>query len=597
MTKMLKLLFVFSFIAITSSAEAKVCFLPGVLSGDGCMNSAAYENNPCPGFSRTTPCLSGYSQETCVKGSQTLYKCTCQSGNFTRDNGLETTYTCTKSYDSACGCSPQDTKCNSHIFKLAQEDGYCTAKFLGSEPSETCTNPSDGKIFYKDCQCSSSVYPYTCKENGLKAPSGTNSCTDRSGNKHYSRCDCADNWQSNPCNERTDGCTAVGKRVLRGDNEYCYSCTAEKCAKAGEINLDNYWCAMPQGSQTDCAKLGYTYVQSGKCPDGSIGIRCPYNKQYMYCLSICNTAADTNCAEWSGTGKDCTCATCKSGYELKNGQCNKKACPTIKVRYPIYGNSSGSAAFTYKNVQATTNSSEAACGTQASKGWSTVLTGSYSGDDACWVCKPKFCPVGYSTDKTSIADCGDSSLWSFQLANTTAGDDLCGKCTRKTTTCPSGYTSGLTNASKCGSSGAKGWTVQTQGVCGKCVAKNCVAGMSENTSGVKVDGVPLGNYTKSYYFDFSPNDYYTGDARCGTFTLIPEEICADYIRNKKSCGNGLDYDNHAYNDIFEACEAGGYADCSSLYDCIREINANWKVYDLNYCSLCGGASDDGIACM
>ena len=324
MTKMLKLLFVFSFIAITSSAEAKVCFLPGVLSGDGCMNSAAYENNPCPGFSRTTPCLSGYSQETCVKGSQTLYKCTCQSGNFTRDNGLETTYTCTKSYDSACGCSPQDTKCNSNIFKLAQEDGYCTAKFLGSEPSETCTNPSDGKIFYKDCQCSSSVYPYTCKENGLKAPSGTNSCTDRGGNKHYSRCDCADNWQSNPCNERTDGCTAVGKRVLRGDNEYCYSCTAEKCAKAGEINLDNYWCAMPQGSQTDCAKLGYTYVQSGKCPDGSIGIRCPYNKQYMYCLSICNTAADTNCAEWSGTGKDCTCTTCKSGYELKNGKCEQK---------------------------------------------------------------------------------------------------------------------------------------------------------------------------------------------------------------------------------------------------------------------------------
>ena len=329
MTKMLKLLFVFSFIAITSSAEAKVCFLPGVLSGDGCMNSAAYENNPCPGFSRTTPCLSGYSQETCVKGSQTLYKCTCQSGNFTRDNGLETTYTCTKSYDSACGCSPQDTKCNSHIFKLAQEDGYCTAKFLGSEPSETCTNPSDGKIFYKDCQCSSSVYPYTCKENGLKAPSGTNSCTDRGGNKHYSRCDCADNWQSNPCNERTDGCTAVGKRVLRGDNEYCYSCTAEKCAKAGEINLDNYWCAMPQGSQTDCAKLGYTYVQSGKCPDGSIGIRCPYNKQYMYCLSICNTAADSNCAEWSGTGKDCTCTTCKSGYELKNGKCEQKtACAT-----------------------------------------------------------------------------------------------------------------------------------------------------------------------------------------------------------------------------------------------------------------------------
>ena len=329
MTKMLKILFVFSFVAIASSAEAKVCFLPGVLAGDGCFDNTAYVNNPCPGFTRTNPCPSGYAQETCVNGSQTLYKCTCQSGNFTRDNGLGTTYTCTKSYDSSCGCSPQDTECNKSTFKLAQEDGYCQIKFPGSEPSETCTNPSDGKIFYKDCECSSSVYPYTCKENGLKAPSGTNSCTDRGGNKHYSRCDCADNWQSNPCNERTDGCTAVGKRVLRGDNEYCYSCTAEKCAKAGEINLDNYWCAMPQGSQTDCAKLGYTYVQSGKCPDGSIGIRCPYNKQYMYCLSICNTAADTNCAEWSGTGKDCTCTTCKSGYELKNGKCEQKiSCAT-----------------------------------------------------------------------------------------------------------------------------------------------------------------------------------------------------------------------------------------------------------------------------
>lgn len=121
--------------------------------------------------------------------------------------------------------------------------------------------------------------------------------------------------------------------------------------------------------------------------------------------------------------------------------------------------------------------------------------------------------------------------------------------------------------------------------------------MSENTTGEKVSGVPLGSYEKSYYFDFSPNAYYTGDARCGTFTLKPEEICADYIRNKKSCGNGLDYDDFTYNNIFEACEAGGYADCTSLYDCIKEINANWKVYDLNYCSLCGGASDDGIACM
>lgn len=330
MTKLLKLLFVFSFVAIASSAEAKVCFLPGVLAGDGCFDSTAYANNPCPGFSRTNPCPSGYVQEICVKGSQTLYKCTCQSGNFTRDNGLGTTYTCTKNYDPSCGCSPQDTECNKSTFKLAQEDGYCQIKFPGSTPNKECVNPSDGKIFYDDCTCSSSVYPYTCKEAGLKAPTGSNYCIDRKGNKHYSRCDCADNWQSNPCTERTDGCTAVGKRVLRGDNEYCYSCTAEKCANAGEINLDNFWCTLPQGSQIDCAKLGYTYAPSGLCPDGSTGVKCLYNKQYMYCSTSgsCDTSTDSNCASWSSTNADCTCTRCKDGYELNNGKCEEQQITT-----------------------------------------------------------------------------------------------------------------------------------------------------------------------------------------------------------------------------------------------------------------------------
>ncbi|MDY4885392.1 MAG: hypothetical protein SO141_03980 [Alphaproteobacteria bacterium] len=406
----------------------------------------------------------------------------------------------------------------------------------------------------------------------------------------YSGCTCNSGYTGDPCVCAT---TCNDKVTSKPDNaSYTYeSCTA--CGSSYSI------------------KSGWTcnsgYVESGNscvCPSGTYSTKaaCENANSYSNCTIDVKCYKPTSCK--SGYAKSASACGSKSGWKLGTTtdafgchQCNKKECPTIKVKYPIYGSSSGSAAFTYRNVKATTNGSEAACGTLASKGWSTVLTGSYSGDDACWVCEPKFCPFGYSTDKTSIADCGDSSLWSFNLASTAAGDDLCGKCTRKTTTCPSGYTAGLNNVSKCGSSGAKGWTLKTQGNCGKCVAKECVAGMSENTTGEKVSGVPLGSYEKSYYFDFSPNAYYTGDARCGTFTLKPEEICADYIRNKKSCGNGLDYDDFTYNNIFEACEAGGYADCTSLYDCIKGINANWKVYDLNYCSLCGGASDDGIACM
>ena len=497
----------------------------------------------------------------------------------------------------------------------------CADTYTGTLPAyahydtETCTACGVSTTIKTGWSCNSGYvkvgntckkYYSSCSDAGyLSSPKSNATCSTvsvytSSGSTMtcYSGCTCKSGYTGDPCVCAT---TCTDKVTSKPDNaSYTYeSCTA--CGVSSTI------------------KTGWTcdtgYVKSGNnclCPSGTYDSKalCESNNPYSNCTIDVKCYKPTSCK--SGYAKSASACGSKSGWTLGDAdyygcrRCNKKECPDVMMKVPYYGNSSGSASgsagygYTYRLLSSSITNNAYACGTQGSKGWTTVLTSNYSGDNACYACKPNACPTGYSAGRTSVADCGTGGAanWEFYIANNaTYGEEICSKCVRKTTTCPSGYTAGLTNASKCGSKGAKGWTVKTQGVCGKCVAKECVAGMSENTTGEKVSGVPLGSYEKSYYFDFSPNAYYTGDARCGTFTLKPEEVCADYIRNKKSCGNGIDYDDSTYNNIFEACEAGGYADCTSLYDCIKEINANWKVYDLNYCSLCGGASDDGIACM
>lgn len=339
MTKIFKFLFVFSLLAFAYRAEAKVCFLPGVFADDGCLGGTiSGSDDSCAGYD-SNPCPAGYKQETCTtKNGTTKYRCTCDRDIvYTPAQMKEKGYKCTTHYDSTCGCPRDYTICDRDIYPLAQGDGYCKDKLPNTNPHKECTNPSDNnsykvkgsKVFYDMCVCSN--YPYNCKSTGLTPPSNDYlSCTDSKGNKHYSACDCASNWSETPCNQRTDGCTEVSKKIDKlGTSDKCYLCSSYKCPNAGDINLEEYWCDVPQGLQTDCEKLGYTNAPNGACPNGEVTVKCPFNRKYMYCLSICNTAADTNCAEWSGTGKDCTCTTCKSGYELKNGKCEQKtACAT-----------------------------------------------------------------------------------------------------------------------------------------------------------------------------------------------------------------------------------------------------------------------------
>ena len=537
-----------------------------------------YSLADCPPHAKCEPCGS-YKISSCadgykVDGDTCICATVCADRLTQKDIPLNAGPI--KQSCNACGAVSDiitGWECNSGYVNIS---GECKQAYSGCEAAGYLSSPKSNA---------------TCSTVSVYTSSGsTMTC--------YSGCTCKSGYTGDPCVCAT---TCTDKVTSKPDNaSYTYeSCTA--CGSSYSI------------------KSGWTcdsgYVKSGNscvCPSGTYDSKalCESNNPYSNCTIDVKCYKPTSCK--SGYAKSASACGSKSGWALGDAdyygcrRCNKKECPDVMMKVPYYGNSSGSASgsagygYTYRLLSSSITNNAYACGTQGSKGWTTVLTSNYSGDNACYACKPNACPTGYSAGRTSVADCGTGGAanWEFYIANNaTYGEEICSKCVRKTTTCPSGYTAGLTNASKCGSKGAKGWTVKTQGVCGKCVAKECVAGMSENTTGEKVSGVPLGSYEKSYYFDFSPNAYYTGDARCGTFTLKPEEVCADYIRNKKSCGNGIDYDDSTYNNIFEACEAGGYADCTSLYDCIKEINANWKVYDLNYCSLCGGASDDGIACM
>lgn len=266
------ILFLASFSAV-SAVEAKVCFLPGVLSEDGCLDDDNFTR--CNGYERTSPCPSGYEQSTCVSGGVTYYRCSCRSDNVLV---LGTKYKCLGNFDSACGCAAKDTVCNTDFYPYQGCQQY-----PGTVQSDDfCTSPRDGKVYYKSCDCPPGVYPYDCKETGLQEPTNASMCEPPSGEKMYSFCLCEDNWTTTPCSSRDDGCTNLLDSVFNG-LDTCYHCTVETCPIETDVNLDGYWCSLSENTQINCQALGYTVSTDGKCPSGLAGIKCPYNDGYIFC--------------------------------------------------------------------------------------------------------------------------------------------------------------------------------------------------------------------------------------------------------------------------------------------------------------------------
>lgn len=276
MCKLLKL-FTFCFgLLVASDVFAKVCFLPGVLSGDGCIDNKS--SMACMGFDRKDPCKSGYVETSCTVKGVTHYRCTCRTDNVV--SGLGSKYICEKGYDSGCGCSAQDAVCNTNIYKYRGCQEYS-----GSVPSQDfCLSPKDGKTkYYRSCECPTDVYPYTCTSAGLKKPNDVSSkCVSSSGQERYSYCQCADSWTTEPCEDRTDGCTALMEKVESGIST-CYLCTAATCPKQTDVNLGTIWCPVPASAVTDCQKLRYVYAPNGLCANGKKGLKCVYDSNYIHC--------------------------------------------------------------------------------------------------------------------------------------------------------------------------------------------------------------------------------------------------------------------------------------------------------------------------
>ena len=267
--------FVLLFLVMAAQANAKVCFLPGVLNGDGCLDNSSWAGG-CSNYPRTQPCEPGYEEQTCTSKGRTYYRCSCRSDNFLDSQGK---YVCKGgSFDDPCGCAPENTYCSSD-YKYQNCDEY-----PGTTASSSCLSPAEGITYYKDCVCSKDIYPFNkCSEKGLKEPSGIISglyCEEPNGTTWYSQCDCDDSWSYEECNDRSDGCTLLVDSVYNG-RDYCYLCGAETCSDSNQVNLESYWCNVSTSITTNCASLGYDYKTV--CADGTTGTKCPFDSDYVYC--------------------------------------------------------------------------------------------------------------------------------------------------------------------------------------------------------------------------------------------------------------------------------------------------------------------------
>ncbi len=332
----------FLFIAFSSSVvNARVCFLPGVFASDGCMSGDAMISCQTH-YTQTTPCEEGQVQRTCVENGVTYYKCDCPETNiiFT-----DYKYQCIGNYDPVCGCPSNQTKCSDIYYPFKGCSDFENS--YGSE--DFCDSPSDGERYYSYCECSRNDYPYTCADKGLKVSSTAGKCTDSHGKTYYEYCDCADNWSTGDCAENSDGCTVlVDGPVDRGGSLNCYRCGSEACSDPSQLNLEAYFCLNPDVATTvvQCENLGYVYSTDGICPDGTAGLKCIFDSNYIFCETKtaveCKYASEADCLAPEGNETcvvnydGCNVVTkCKQGYKLSadRSQCEEIVCDINEREY------------------------------------------------------------------------------------------------------------------------------------------------------------------------------------------------------------------------------------------------------------------------
>ena len=157
-----------------------------------------------------------------------------------------------------------------------------------------------------------------------------------------------------------------------------YSIHKSDCCCEGTSSVALANCEEPV-EPADCSDYPLT-----NCPEHGICDKCPDDETYKK-LTGCESGYTLNA---SGTG--CILSTCPTGYAKTADDCYNKG----------------------------------------SAGWSLDLTDKYDSTD-CYKCTAKSCEVGYSTDITSIADCGTTGSAGYTFTKSESGysgDDACGKC-------------------------------------------------------------------------------------------------------------------------------------------------------------------------
>ena len=188
-------------------------------------------------------------------------------------------------------------------------------------------------------------------------------------------------------------------------------------------------------SAADCSKLGYSADNVDNCKHY---LYCPFNQSYKTCVAFDNSEPEPDCSDYPltecpehGICDKCPddnsykkLTGCETGYELNTAgdACIATPCPTVEFEV----DTSSSTSVTVK-VKSTTSNDVNKCGSAAEKGWEMYNTNTYSGNSLCYACKPKSCPDGYSTEITSQDDCTGLHE-QFVAADTSFGDDVCGKC-------------------------------------------------------------------------------------------------------------------------------------------------------------------------
>lgn len=328
-------------IGLALSAQARVCFLPGVFGGDeSCLTDQQYAE--CKGFERTSACPAGQEQVACVKDGKTYYHCYCRKDSYFLSDHPE--YLCKTGYTFECGCAAENVVCAPEYIYKGDGSGHCK-DYINSRGIDACILPN-GEVYYKDCECDSEAFPYVCQETGFKTPTdSSDSCTDPHGAKVYSKCECDNNagWSDNGCADREDGCSVpVSYNTVGGTT--CWQCEEAICENNDLFNIESYLCGASKSVTFDCELLGYVYTETKNCPEGTRnagkeGIRCPFDRRYMNCNDFGGGYPnERTCLEANEGAKECEdedgdgywkILTCKAnqGYYKDGELCLPVPCP------------------------------------------------------------------------------------------------------------------------------------------------------------------------------------------------------------------------------------------------------------------------------